>query len=208
MKFSHRVIAGFALLSSTVCFAQSQTPEEVPCRQAVSISLAKPDVVTPAKPLLGLNNHSWMKEGSEYWDQCVPLLEFDLSSIPPKSQIASAVLKLTFYGRGQTEMRPVIRIHPITAAWDANLVTWNDKPAWDENSEIEVPSRPNDTWDPWEIDVTPLVQKWVDGGMENHGLAIVADSTNGDCHNFAFYDPTAGSGRAPVLKITFDQNAK
>ncbi len=106
-------------------------------------------------------------------------------------------------------MRPVLRVYPITTEWFANTTTWSTKPAWDESfSEIEVPAQPNDTWDPLEIDVTPLVQKWVDGGMENHGLAIVAESTRGDSHNFAFYDRTAGLGRAPVLAITFDQNAK
>lgn len=208
MKLPYQIGAWAALFVACSCFAQAQTSEEVPCRQAVSVSMAKPDEVYPSKPLLGLTNRSWIKASSEYCDNVVPLIEFDLSAIPLKSQIASAVLRLSFYGRGGTEMRPVIRVYPITTEWFANEATWNSKPSWDENSEIEVPSQPNDTWDPWEIDVTSLVRKWINGEMENHGLAIVADSTNGDCHNFAFYDRTAGSGRAPVLKITFDQNAK
>jgi len=203
MKLPHLIAVSAALLVVSLGFAQMQTPADAPCLQATSVSLAKADAIAPQKPLLGLNNRSWIKEGSDGWDQCVPLIEFDLSSIPPKSRIASAVLKLSFYGRGKTEMRPTIKIYPITAGWSSKETRWDNKPSWDENfTEIEVPPQPNSSADSWEIDVTPLVQKWVDGDIENHGLAIVADSTKGDCHNFAFYDLSAGPGRAPTLKIT------
>jgi len=209
MKFSRQILFATILSIASPCFAQEQASMEVPCRQATSVSMGKPDAVSPGGPLLMLNNRSWMKEGSEYWDTCVPLLEFDLSAIPPKSKVVSAVLRLAVYGRGQTETRPVIKVYPISADWSAKVVTWNDKPSWDENfAEIEVPSQPGNTMDPWKINVTPLIQKWIDGDIENHGLAIVADSTKGDCHNFAFYGCTAGSGRAPVLEITLSENAK
>jgi len=209
MKFPHQILTAAVMFLASSCFSGAQTSEEVPCRQAVSISLAKPDLVASRSSLLMLSNRSWMKPDSPDLDQNVPLFEFDLSAIPPKSKVDSAVLKLMFYGRGQTSMRPVFRVYPITTEWFENTVTWNTKPVWDENfTEIEVPAQPNDSWDPWKIDVTPLVQKWVDGEIENHGLAIVADSTKGDCHNFAFYACTAGSGRAPVLEITLSENAK
>lgn len=207
MKTSPRIIASLALLASVACNAQSQTIKDLPCRQATTFSMLEPDKTPQEGALLVLRNISWAKGCQEY--VFVPALEFDLSSISKGTRISSAVLKLTLYGRGRSLMRPVIRVFPITAEWLESTATWNTKPPWDESfTELEVPSLPNDTWSPWEIDVTPLVKKWVNGEMENHGLAIVADSTEGDVHNFAFYGPTSGLGRSPTITVTFDGNPK
>jgi len=57
-----------------------------------------------------------------------------------------------------------------------------------------------------EIDITPLAQKWITGDIENHSLAIVADSMQGDFHNFAFRGTRASHGLVPVLEVIFDEN--
>lgn len=166
-----------------------------------------PDTVPNKGRLLSLRNLSWSAEFASY--VFVPALEFDLASIPKTAGIESAVLKLFFYGRGSFPTRPPVRIFPITTEWSANSATWNDKPSWDENStDVEVPPQPNDDSVSWEMDVTPLVRKWVGGEMENHGLVIVSDPIKGDLYNFTFHGPMAGNGLAPVLTITFDRNGK
>jgi hypothetical protein len=73
---------------------------------------------------------------------------------------------------------------------------------------VDVPPQANDNPEFWEIDITPLVRKWVNGDMENHGLVIVADSKPGDFHNFTFHGPAADHALAPVLTISFDGHAK
>jgi len=166
-----------------------------------------PDSVPREGNLLSLRSLSWSAEFSAY--VLVSALEFDLASIPKTTGIESAVLKLSFFGHGSSPTRPQVRIYPITVAWSANSATWNTKPSWDENStDVEVPPQPNDDSELWEMDITPLVRKWVNGKMKNHGLAIVSNPANGDFYNFIFHGPVAGNGLAPVLTITFDKNGK
>jgi hypothetical protein len=182
--------------------AQAGESHDFSCAQATTLSMLAPDSVPKLGSLLLLRNLSWSAEFFQY--VMVPALEFDLSSVPKNAVIESAVLKLSFYGRGTSPMRPTVRIYPITTKWSAASATWNTKPSWNENfAEIEVPPQPNDDSTQWEMDITPLVRKWVNGDMENHGMAIVSDSIKGDCYNFAFYGPAAGDGHAPVLTMTF-----
>jgi len=202
------VLPAIAVVSCLVVFsappAHADSVLEIAPMQATSVGFEKPDDVSASKILLGLCNRSWMPGDSATFD--VPLIEFDLTEVAPDSKVSKAILRLVPYGIGSTESRPVIRLHPIQTEWSEQNATWNTKPAWDENFlEIEIPQQPNE-WNPWEIDITPLVRKWLSGSMANHGLAIVAESTRGDLHNFAFFGRSNTDGRAPKLLITLDKD--
>lgn len=208
MKHFFHLIALATLLFPS--FAEGEETVEFPCTQATTLSMLDPDVVPNKWALLGLRNLSWSSTDAQH--VLVPALEFaDVSSIPETARVTSAVLKLTFYGRGSSPMKPGIRVYPITSEWVADTATWNDKPSWNEDfTEVEIPPEPNVETDIWEIDITPLVQKWVKGEIKNHGLVIVADSRHGDLHNFAFFGGAFPSSdpRAPLLTISFDANAQ
>lgn len=198
------------LLCLTTIFpwlARAGESQDFPCAQATTLSMLAPDSALRLGSLLLLRNLSWSAEFFQH--VMIPALEFDLSSVPKTAVIESAVLKLSFYGRGASPMRPTVRIYPITTKWSATSATWNTKPSWNESfAEIEVPPQPNEDSAQWKMDITPLVRKWVNGDMENHGTAIVSDSIKGDCYNFAFYGPAAGDGRTPVLTMSFGKDTK
>jgi len=202
---THVLLLCLALISPWL--VRAGEPRDFFCTQATTLSMLTPDSVPRDGNLLSLRNLSWSAEFSAY--VLVPVLEFDLSSVPKTAGIESAVLKLSFFGRGSSPMRPAIWIYPITSEWSAKSATWKDRPVWDENfADVEAPPQENDDSAFWEMDITPLVRKWVGGDMENHGLAIVADPVRGDFHNFTFYGTLAGNDLSPVLTITFDRNTQ
>jgi len=51
-----------------------------------------------------------------------------------------------------------------------------------------------------EIDITALVQQWVDGSLANNGLALSGD---GDTSVEYFFMATEFGGMWPVLEVTY-----
>jgi hypothetical protein len=89
------------------------------------------------------------------------LIEFDLSSIPPKSEIISA--KLTLFHDGSSETQSPLSgsnevvIHRITEPWDETLVTWNNQPKYTDEGSVIIPATIEDKQNIERIDVTKLV---------------------------------------------------
>ena len=96
-------------------------------------------------------------------------IKFDLSSIPSGSVIISATLKLYQYN---SVSGVEICVHRVTGSWSESSITWNNKPSYDSQSEACSDSAGQYQWTEW--DITDLVQGWVDGSYDNHGLVLVS----------------------------------
>ena len=93
--------------------------------------------------------------------------------IPKGVSIDLAVLTVYGTGSGQT-----VRLHRITAPWIETEVTWNNF-AGSYNPDVEgsfvAPGTASGEW--VEVDVTSLVQGWVNGGTPNYGLLLEQGQT-------------------------------
>lgn len=144
------------------------------------ITMKAPDANHGASTVLVTENRYGHPSHPEDWQKDV-LITFDLSSIPPGTNVTSATLHLFYYewhdnnpaGRELT----CYRIGGDTLdgrdyEWDEDTVTWNTQPGhvYDFTSLAVVPSAPG-VWMEW--DVTSDVRDFVnDSSVVNYGWQI------------------------------------
>ncbi|MFA5022649.1 MAG: DNRLRE domain-containing protein, partial [Candidatus Paceibacterota bacterium] len=127
------------------------------------------------------------------------LIKFDLSSISSGTQIESAVLRL--YALEQIEYTSSwIMVSRVIENWDPVYTTWTTRinslewatpgGSFTGNDHISILSKyggtgyedsgsgPYNEW--FQLDITSLVQDWVDGTCDNYGLMLW--QPNGDFH--------------------------
>ncbi|MEW6146285.1 MAG: DNRLRE domain-containing protein, partial [Thermodesulfobacteriota bacterium] len=99
------------------------------------------------------------------------LMKFDISRIPSGSEVTKA--QLWIYVSKKSRTSSSISIHEVEGAWSKST-TWSKKPPMSGSSEggMSIPK----AGDYYAIEVTGLVQDWVDGTEQNNGVYIVARS--------------------------------
>ena len=106
------------------------------------------------------------------------LVKFNLSSIPANATITSATLYLYEQSNKASQTTSLYR---VTSNWDENTATWQSwsTPGGDFDSSISyftfIPDRNNCMVT---LDVTSLVQSWVNGTYLNHGLMLYSTGPN------------------------------
>lgn len=151
-----------------------------------------------------------------------PLLSFDLSSIPPGSQVTSATLSL--WQPAYVNFAATVAAHRVTRAWAEGTgkdectgdgATWQQAEpgvAWttpggdyDSTPVASFASQPNQTG--WQtFDVAPLAQQWVGGQVPNHGLLLkFSDESLIAGHNFFYHsdDWTVAPTLRPRLTVSY-----
>ncbi|WP_129345695.1 thrombospondin type 3 repeat-containing protein [Sorangium cellulosum] len=111
--------------------------------------------------------HTGLRDGAEKQ----ALFRFDLGAIPSWSTVESATFRATLYSSGTHE----IRAHRVTAPWVESTVTWSSL-AGSHDPAIEA-TLLGASSGVGTLDLTALVQAWVDGVHPNHGLLLEADPT-------------------------------
>lgn len=106
------------------------------------------------------------------------LIRFDLSSIPPGSNVTQAILYL--YEKDE-KLGQVTYIYRLATSWDETSVTWNtpwNNPGGDFNNSTAYASYlPNQRNCMITIDLTDLVQEWING-IPNHGMMLLSTGPN------------------------------
>lgn len=114
--------------------------------------------------------------------------------IPEGAYVESATFSVYVTGWGQT-----VQLHRITAPWLETEVTWNNfggTYAPDVAGSLTAPK--GGEWR--SVDVTALVQGWVDGSYPNYGVLLEQDQAN--AITFASSENTPVD-RRPKLQITY-----
>ncbi len=131
------------------------------------------------------------------------LVRFDLSSIPAGSTINSAQLQL-YYGswldyEGHSRR---VTTYRVTEPWLEDLVTWNNRPDFAESyGFVDLVAGGQGDFHYYNWTVTDLVQGWVDGTYDNHGILLRGDETIG---YRGFFSWESGSDVTPLLVVNFD----
>lgn len=135
----------------------------------------------------------WNTASADYINRS--LLKFDLGLIPNDAIIHSATLKLTGV---RYSLNRVINIHKVIGAWDANA-NWNNKPSVESSPFTNINYNSAKAYN---IDITSLVQEWVNGQVQNNGLLLM-DSDETVANSWAeFYSFDAGTNQ-PTLTIDY-----
>ncbi len=114
-----------------------------------------------------------------YWTfQGIPgvgrsLMRFDLSEIPPGSEIFSATLSLYYYPgvNGGNGGDNACWLKRVGEPWDPDLVTWATQPVTVEAGQVEIPAAPSFTNFP-DIDLKDFTELWVNDPSSNHGMML------------------------------------
>jgi len=117
-------------------------------------------------------------------DRYRPVVQFDLSSIPPLTTLDSAVLRFYVNNIGPSTSNDLdIDIYRLTESWLENDVTWRERinnVNWSSFGGTHDPQLigtltiPNGDVGVWiEADITPLVQEWLDGVSLNYGIVLI-----------------------------------
>jgi Ca2+-binding RTX toxin-like protein len=101
------------------------------------------------------------------------LLHYNLSTIPGGTTINSA----TAYFYVTTKDFNPVNVHRVTASWTETAVTWTSA-ASSYNATVEGSFTPSSTGVYVSVDITSLVQGWINGTYSNDGLMLIAGTAN------------------------------
>jgi hypothetical protein len=103
-------------------------------------------------------------------------VRFELSVLPLNTSVRRAVLK--FWVRDITDPGS-IDLHLVLGAWDEGTLTASNAPLVSSTPFATVPIALTDKNNWVTIDVTDVVQDWLDGIQTNFGIAIRPNASNG-----------------------------
>lgn len=129
------------------------------------------------------------------------LVRFDLSPIPTGSTVTDASLYL--FERDK-KLDQITYLYRLTSPWSEEFATWDSPwstPGGDiDASQVYASFYPNQTSCMLEIDLTQLVQEWVDG-RPNYGFLLYSTGPN---HILRYSSKeNAATGEHPKLEITY-----
>jgi hypothetical protein len=129
------------------------------------------------------------------------LLKFNLSSIPQNAIVSSATLYL--YERDNKDGQ-VTYIYRVTSNWNENTATWL---LWSllggdfDSSVSYFTYLPNQNNCMVTLDITSLVQGWVNGTYNNYGLMLYSTGPN---HIISYSSKESGTAsERPKLDIIY-----
>ena len=147
------------------------------------------------------NTSGWLGDNKF---QCDVLVKFGLSSVPSGVTVVSATLNLYYYSwQKNNPAGRDLNLYTVINDWDEDTVTWNTRPTCDTEaiSNTTVPSSYG--WMEW--DITPDVQKYVDGQAINYGWKITDENGWGSWYIPETFFRTKEYGNyIPYLEIEYE----
>jgi len=200
-------LLGIALFFHGACACNGSEPEDA----GLITATIQPDVADGKDTYVYFDNPG-NTHGSEPFffagagignEICRSYIRFDLSAIPTTAVVTTAELGLYYLNSVGAGAAP-IGAYRITSSWGEDTMDWLGQP-----NSAEIPEDINtvsDTvtldWEYWYID--DLVQGWVDGSIENHGVLLQDTDEAMEKAYKAFYSSDWGTdAQRPKLVVTY-----
>jgi hypothetical protein len=184
--------------------------EPVPggCSETTALAPVADTYINADKPDENKGGETRFRTRPQSGEEKHSLLLFDLSGIPSGAIIDSATLTvMSKNGRSNH----IVEVHPLTTLWSELTATWNTpdgNTAWSGGAFGSADYDPTGygTFVPVggdtgvSIDVTALVDRWVNQVLANHGILMLATGAdNGDAEWYSIEEGNAS--RHPVLVV-------
>jgi len=127
-------------------------------------------------------------------------VRFDLTTLPAGTGGANVVRAVLRLWISRVVRGGMLDLHSVRASWSEETLTAANAPGLDPGEVTGITVSPPDRYRFLIVDVTPLVRRWLDGALENHGLALTANAA-GVAVEFDSKENT-GTSHEPELEIT------
>lgn len=129
------------------------------------------------------------------------LVRFDLSGLQ-SHVISSATLRIYYAGFSDYEDMPrLIEVFAADGPWQETEVTWLNQPSMAEPyGSISILA--NKQYGYREIDVTTLLEAWLDGTQANHGVYLIGPEVGGSDYSYRVF-ASRESAYPPTLVIGY-----
>ncbi len=158
--------------------------------------------VSSALANYNLSSNATIVAGTDpVYQNSISFLKFDLSSFPAQS-VDSAILRLFVFSKTGALPSPIV-VNRVTSNFDINSVTYNTMPAYVPTASTTDVST-NEVIQYISIDITDLVNQWLNGTFPNYGIAL----TNPDgTTSVQFGGKPIGAAYEPQLVLTYSSGA-
>jgi hypothetical protein len=134
-------------------------------------------------------------------------IQFNLSSIPQHATIDSATLELTT-NTGISNTGAKVAVHRVTAPWEEATITWNNSVGAAVYDPTPVTVQSINGYlanSKSSLDLTTLVQQWVDGTADNHGFMLQVTELDSEAawHRGFHSDESTTQTSRPKLTISY-----
>ena len=99
-----------------------------------------------------------------------------------------------------------VNVHRITADWEETVVTFNNFGA-SYNSDIITSFTPDMVEDYIEIDITSVVESWLNGEYQNYGILLDQEETT-SVQNYSQYNSREKDVNQPYVMLNYTQNTE
>lgn len=133
-------------------------------------------------------------------------------TVPTAIKKGAKIVSANYFARELTARTVTTYVRPyiVTSAWDNNT-SWSNRPTYDTASGMtrkNINSNSKDIADApywYKFNITPAVQKWVDGTIANNGIIFVSEEESLTSYCFRSFStkeyPT--SGMRPYIEISY-----
>lgn len=165
----------------------------------ITVNIPRATFVSSAYPTTNLSFYPTMYVGTDAsYHNCISLMNITLPTLPV-THVDSAILNLAVISKTGALPSPIV-VNQVTSAFDAFAVTYNTTPSFTPTaSTIDITDA--DLYSVVQIDVTTLINGWLDGSITNQGIAL----TNSDGTTAVIFttDNIGYTPYFPTLTLTY-----
>lgn len=167
--------------------------------QSARVHSAFPDTINGTENVIALTKNVSVSQAS--------FIQFNLPSIPQHATIDSATLELTTFNNGIYTTGANVAVHRVTAPWDEAAITWNNSVGAAVYDPTPVTVQSINGYlanSKSSLDLTTLVQQWVDGTADNNGFMLQVPMDSGAAWHRGFHsDESTTQTSRPKLTISY-----
>ena len=183
----YNLLYGSVFLVVLILIGSSQAFADV-----IELTPEEDTYVYQRKPSSSFGSNSYVRLRASNNRQRDGLIRFDFLEIPAGTTIDSATLSV--YVNRKWGFRNVLSVKEALDNWTEST-TWNSRPP--SSSQVEDSVKINKTGIYYTLDITGLVQDWVDGVVDNNGLYIVTN------RGVVIFNSSENGSNRPVLEVTY-----